>query len=130
MAHNQEELNSFIEYAKRLSPFELKDTLIHMAKQTEQLGTYTFLNAGRGNPNWTAATPREAFFSLGFFAVSETKSVMQDNDLAGIPYKEGIAKRFYEYAMINHTLPAMDLLKAIIDYGIDKYQFEPDEWVY
>ncbi len=31
----------------------------------------TLLNAGRGNPNWTAPTPREAFL-LGQFATKET----------------------------------------------------------
>ena len=41
-----------------LSPFELKDKLIAMAKSPQ---VKTMLNAGRGNPNWVATRPREAF---------------------------------------------------------------------
>lgn len=44
-----------------LSPFELKDDLIKLAKDPES--AHVFLDAGRGNPNWIATTPREAFFS-------------------------------------------------------------------
>ena len=52
-----------------LSPFQLKDELIRYAKdQTAgKAATHKFLNAGRGNPNWVATTPREAFFLLGQF---------------------------------------------------------------
>ena len=41
-----------------ISPFELKDELTRIAKDPKS--TQTFLNAGRGNPNWIATTPREA----------------------------------------------------------------------
>ena len=49
---------------ENLSPFELKDKLIEYAKDStqEKSATHKFLNAGRGNPNWVATTPREAFF--------------------------------------------------------------------
>jgi aspartate 4-decarboxylase len=30
------------------------------------------LNAGRGNPNFVATLPRNAFFQLGLFAVGES----------------------------------------------------------
>ncbi len=130
MITEQKQLDEFIERAKNLSPFELKDALIKMAKATEKLGVYTFLNAGRGNPNWTASTPREAFFTLGQFAVEETKRVMEDGALAGIPYRAGIAGRFMAYAKEHENLPGMALLKAIVEYGIEKHQFVPDDWVY
>ncbi len=35
------------------------------------------LNAGRGNPNWIATTPREGFFLLGQFAMTESQRVMK-----------------------------------------------------
>ena len=42
-----------------LSPFELKNKLISMADgRSEKM----MLNAGRGNPNWVATTPRAGFF--------------------------------------------------------------------
>ena len=50
-----------------LSPFEIKDELIKLAKKTSRTAQSAFLNAGRGNPNWIATTPREGFFLLGQF---------------------------------------------------------------
>ena len=54
---------------ERLSPFQLKNRLIDLAQTDPER---MMLNAGRGNPNWTAIAPRQAFFSLGHFAVSES----------------------------------------------------------
>ena len=56
-----------------LSPFEIKDELINLAKANSKRTQSAFLNAGRGNPNWVATTPREGFFLLGQFAISESK---------------------------------------------------------
>ena len=39
-----------------LSPFEIKDELIRIARDKSAASTLQFLNAGRGNPNWTATT--------------------------------------------------------------------------
>ena len=47
-----------------LSPFEIKDELIKLAKAASRTTQSAFLNAGRGNPNWVATRPREAFFLL------------------------------------------------------------------
>jgi aspartate 4-decarboxylase len=60
-----------------LSPFEIKDELIKLAKKTSRTSQSAFLNAGRGNPNWIATTPREGFFLLGQFAITESKRVME-----------------------------------------------------
>ena len=53
---------------ERLSPFELKDKLIQLAKESARQSARTMLNAGRGNPNWIATAPRNAFFVLGNLA--------------------------------------------------------------
>ena len=90
----RKKINDIINRVQHLSPFELKDELIKMAKQSEQKGVSILLNAGRGNPNWTAATPRQAFFTLGQFAVEETQRIWSDKDLAGMPEKPGIYERF------------------------------------
>ena len=45
-----------------LSPFELKNKLINMASSDSEK---MMLNAGRGNPNWVATTPRAGFSSWG-----------------------------------------------------------------
>ncbi|MDE7468392.1 MAG: aspartate 4-decarboxylase, partial [Muribaculaceae bacterium] len=57
----------------QMSPFEIKNTLIDLAKKDARKSTRQFLNAGRGNPSWIATTPREAFFLLGQWALSECR---------------------------------------------------------
>ena len=47
---------------EKLGPFELKDKLIGLARESAQQPARTMLNAGRGNPNWIATTPREGCF--------------------------------------------------------------------
>ncbi len=49
---------------------------------------------GRGNPNWIATEPREAFFLLGQFAIVESKRVLDlPPGVGGMPKKEGVASR-------------------------------------
>lgn len=124
-----DELKKESRQLERLSPFEIKDKLIDLAKGKMKI-TRTMLDAGRGNPNWIAAAPREAFFALGQFAVKESRLVWDDGDLAGMPSRIGIAERFNKYVKENQQIPGIRLLKEIIDYGINDKQFEPDEWVY
>jgi len=114
----------------KISPFELKDRLINLAAESSKSGVHSLLDAGRGNPNWIAATPREAFFTFGQFAVSESRRVWSDNDLAGMPGKEGISERFKEYLKKNGSAPGAELLKKMINYGITVKGFDPDEWIY
>src|SRR3979411_1370015 len=77
-----------------LSPFEIKDELINLAKATSKATQSAFLNAGRGNPNWIATAPREGFFLLGQFAVTESKRVMEHpSGVGGMPQAAGIAAR-------------------------------------
>ncbi|WP_346353033.1 aspartate 4-decarboxylase [Azotosporobacter soli] len=111
----------------KVSPFELKDKLIGLARENE---AHSLLDAGRGNPNWTAATPREAFFLFGMFAVEETRRVWADKDLAGMPKREGIAERLKFYLEKHASMPGAELLNKIVAYGITLKGFEPDEWVY
>jgi aspartate 4-decarboxylase len=114
----------------KISPFEFKDRLIKLAEGQRKKGAHTLLDAGRGNPNWTAATPREAFFTFGLFAVEETRRTWNDGDLAGMPKREGIAERLYDYLEKHKEMPGVDLLAKIIDYGINREGFDPDRWVF
>ena len=114
----------------KISPFEFKDKLMDLAKNNAIKNNTSILDAGRGNPNWTAATPREAFFTFGQFAVNETRLTWDLGDLAGMPKKQGISKRFYDYINQNKNMPGVSLLKKIIDYGINKLNFNGDEFVY
>ena len=43
-----------------LSPFEIKNELIKLAKETSRTTQSAFLNAGRGNPNWIATSRAKA----------------------------------------------------------------------
>ncbi|MBU3160018.1 aspartate 4-decarboxylase [Clostridium frigoris] len=114
----------------KVSPFELKNKLINLAEDSKEKGTHTLLDAGRGNPNWTAATPREAFFTFGLFSVLETRRVWNNDDLAGMPEKSGIADRFQDFIKKNSSYPGSELLKKIIDYGIISKGFNSDDWVH
>src|SRR6476659_5411579 len=86
------------QYAE-LSPFQLKDELIKWARDFTQqkAATHKFLNAGRGNPNWVATTPREAFFTLGQFALQESKRVWDLPGVGGMPHADGIADRLRDH---------------------------------
>ncbi|MGL5753411.1 MAG: aspartate 4-decarboxylase [Paraclostridium sp.] len=114
----------------KISPFEFKDKLINLAKFRAMESGRRVLDAGRGNPNWTAATPREAFFTFGHFAVSETRRTWNEGDLAGMPTKAGISTRFYKYIYENINQPGASLVKDIVDYGIEELGFDPDSWVF
>src|SRR6201997_5862376 len=77
-----------------LSPFEIKDELIKLAKKPSRTTQSAFLNAGRGNPNWVATTPREGYFLLGQFAITESKRVMDHPaGIGGMPQANGVAAR-------------------------------------
>ena len=77
-----------------LSPFEIKDFLAKAATSTSAASAIAYLNAGRGNPNWIATEPREAFFLLGQFAITESKRVLDlPPGVGGMPQARGIADR-------------------------------------
>lgn len=114
----------------KISPFEFKNRLIKLAEGQKVKSAHALLDAGRGNPNWTAATPREAFFSFGLFAVEETRKVWPDKDLAGMPKKQGIASRFNNYLNSHQNMPGIDLLKNILYYGVDIKGFDADSWIF
>ena len=61
---------------EKLGPFEIKDFVQKVASKSALESSLSYLNAGRGNPNWVATEPREAFFLLGQFAITESKRVL------------------------------------------------------
>ncbi|MCH2176283.1 MAG: bifunctional aspartate transaminase/aspartate 4-decarboxylase [Lentisphaeria bacterium] len=93
---------------ENLSPFEVKNTLIKISKSNH---FHTMINAGRGNPNWVATVPREAFFKLGEFALIEAKLDFTDAPgFGGIANPEGIVDRFLKWADAN-SCEGVELLK-------------------
>jgi len=115
---------------EKLSPFELKDKLIHLASESARQSTQTMLNAGRGNPNWIATTPRDAFFTLGTFAIQESRRVWDEPNLGGMPQKSGIAKRFSDFLAANANAPGVNLLQAAIEYAVNEFKFSADAFVH
>jgi aspartate 4-decarboxylase len=123
-----------------LSPFELKGEFIGLAEahaaeapaehKQKHLAARTMLNAGRGNPNWNAAGPREAFLALGHFALAESRRVWSADDLAGMPAPDGTADRLDAFRAANPGLPGIGLLHRCVRYGIDRLGFRPDAWVH
>ena len=114
-----------------LSPFEIKDELIKLARETSRTSQRTFLDAGRGNPNWVATTPREGFFLLGQFAITESKRVMEHPaGVGGMPQAGGIAARFEAWLPKHADMPGASFLSAMLSYTIKKFKFDPDAYVH
>ncbi len=114
-----------------LGPFEIKDELIKLAKKTSRTTQSAFLNAGRGNPNWIATTPREGFFLLGQFAITESKRVMEHPaGVGGMPQPQGIASRFEAWLAKHSDMPGAPFLTAMVPFAIKTFGFEPDAFVH
>jgi aspartate 4-decarboxylase len=114
-----------------LSPFEIKDELINLAKATSKRTQTAFLNAGRGNPNWVATTPREGFFLLGQFAITESKRVMDHpSGIGGMPQAKGIAGRLEAWLAKHADMPGASFLSEMLPYAVKKFGFEADAFVH
>lgn len=109
-----------------LSPFELNLYLENQRQQTPN--TKAFLNAGRGNPNWTAPIPREAFFLLGEFATSETIH-HPNSQIAGMILEDGRrAERFEQFLSAKEARGA-ELLKMIWENGTHLMGMPREIWL-
>jgi aspartate 4-decarboxylase len=110
-----------------LSPFELKDALIQTAKKSNQL----MLNAGRGNPNFLATTPRHGFFQFGLFAMTEAeRSYIYMKDVGGFPQREGIESRFEIFAKQHATVPGIRFIEAAVSYVRDQLGLSAGDFIY
>ena len=116
---------------EKVSPFELKNRLIELADESIKKIAHTMLNAGRGNPNWIATLPREAFFTLGKFGIEECRRIMElPEGIAGIPQKAGIAQRFEQFLIDNADAPGIELLKQTYNYMLMEHAVAPNELVH
>ncbi|MFD7079504.1 bifunctional aspartate transaminase/aspartate 4-decarboxylase [Streptomyces sp. NPDC002181] len=126
-----------IQSLARLSPFELKDWFIRLAQeaQADEPGqkdttARAMLNAGRGNPNWIATGPREAFHALGYFALDESRRVWTADHLGGMPERHGIGKRFDSWIRRHPELPGTELLASCVAYALSRWGFDKDALVH
>jgi aspartate 4-decarboxylase len=115
---------------QQLSPFELKDALISLATENSKNSTAAMLNAGRGNPNWIATTPRDAFFLLGQFALTESKRVWDEPGLGGMAQKAGISSRLKTYLDKNPKAIGGDFLRRAVAYSTENFKFNADAFVH
>jgi aspartate 4-decarboxylase len=116
----------------KLSPFELKDQLIEIADEAAKARAVTMLNAGRGNPNWIAVPPREAFLLVGEFALGEARRTWSEpqNGVGGMPSSPGIAARFRAFLDGAKDGPGRALLRRSLDYGVATLGFDADAFVW
>ena len=114
-----------------LSPFEIKDFLAKAATTTASASAVAYLNAGRGNPNWIATTPREAFFLLGQFAITESKRVLDlPPGVGGMPQAPGIAGRLAAWLKAHADLPGAEFLGALVPWSVSEFKFDADRFVH
>lgn len=114
-----------------MSPFEIKNELINLAKKDARRSARVFLNAGRGNPNWIATEPRDAFFLLGQWAMAECRRTFTDEPmLAGMPQSEGAMKRLQDFLTARASEPGALMLHAAIEYATNELGINGDDLAY
>lgn len=113
----------------QLSPFELKDELIKLASSVENR---LMLNAGRGNPNFLATTPRHGFWRLGLFAMREAERsfAYMPEGLGGFPRLAGIEDRFEIYAREHAGTEGMKFLVGAVSYVRDQLGLDAAAFLY
>ena len=117
---------------EKLGPFEIKDFLAKVATKSaaDSDSALTYLNAGRGNPNWVATEPREAFFLLGQFAVTESKRVFDlPPGVAGMPKVAGSAARLAAWLDKHQAMPGAGFLQRMVPWAVKKFGFDADKFV-
>ena len=128
-------MNAEWEKYKDMSPFEVKNELIETANEAcekskkEGKGGYV-LNAGRGNPNFLNVSVRHAFCYLSLFVTDLAEEYLHTTHLGLRPKKEGIAKRLNEFLDKNKGKEGVDFLKKAINFAIEKFKLDPDEFVF
>jgi aspartate 4-decarboxylase len=114
-----------------LSPFEIKNELRSLAKEATKTTQSAFLDAGRGNPNWIATTPREGFFLLGQFAIIESKRVMDEAPgIGGMPKANGVAARLDTWLGMHQDMSGAPFLSEMVKFAVKTFKFDADAFVH
>ncbi|MET0826556.1 MAG: bifunctional aspartate transaminase/aspartate 4-decarboxylase [Acidimicrobiales bacterium] len=110
-----------------ISTFELQSALVHAARTSGR----PVLDAGRGQPNWVATTPREGYLELSAFALAEANEHGAGSGRGAAPPAAGIADRLAAHltARSAEGSDGADFLADAIAYGVDELGFLPDPWV-
>lgn len=128
---SNEQIREYEKALEGMSPFEIKNTLIKMAKRGAEKSTDTYLNAGRGNPNWIATSPREAFFLLGMWAVEVCRNEEYSKPgIAGMPPEDEIGDSLKLFLKDNSARPGAHLLMKALDYAEKTLGISADDLAY
>ncbi|CAA2110111.1 Bifunctional aspartate aminotransferase and L-aspartate beta-decarboxylase [Variovorax paradoxus] len=89
------------------------------------------LNAGRGNPNFLATTPRHGFFQFGLFAMTESeRSYIYMDGVGGFPQREGIEARFEIFTKSHEDEPGVRFIEAAVSYVRDQLGLSAGGFIY
>lgn len=113
-----------------LSPFELRELLLNTAGEEQRRVGAPLLNAGRGNPNFLATTPRDAFFQLGLFSVDDSRAAGQwTSNLVAQPARPGIATRLAKWTASRADHPGIAFLTTVVEWATQQ-EWDADAFVW
>src|SRR5204862_1119511 len=123
--------NARLKEFEKLGPFEIKDFVQKVASKSALESSLSYLNAGRGNPNWVATEPREGYFLLGQFAITECKRVLDlPPGVGGMPNASGVAARLDAWLTKHADMPGAPFLQRMVPWTVKKFGFNPDAFVH
>ncbi|MEG0133128.1 MAG: bifunctional aspartate transaminase/aspartate 4-decarboxylase [Clostridium sp.] len=108
-----------------LGAFEISNEMLKLAKNNDKHNT--FLNAGRGNPNWINTEARLAFTRIIEFGVMESERTICDGSLAGYTSTYKIGERFENF--LDNNKASDKFLKKVIKYCTSTLAMDKDELV-
>lgn len=108
-----------------LGAFEKSAGMMKIAENN--VNDNTFLNAGRGNPNWINTTGRLAFCRFMEFGVEESRRSIDMGSLAGYTQQKNIYKRFVKF--LDKTNDVDAFIIDAIDYASKELSIDSDELV-
>ncbi|HZK52918.1 MAG TPA: bifunctional aspartate transaminase/aspartate 4-decarboxylase [Desulfosporosinus sp.] len=117
--------NQYEKELERLGPFEIASKMLKLAKNNENHNS--FLNAGRGNPNWVNTQARLAFARFIAFGVKESERTMLEGNLGGYTTLDGIGARLDDTLDLSQKEDAF--IKTFIDYAVDVLGIDRDALV-
>lgn len=113
------------EAIEQLGAFEQTALMREIAKKNERGNTY--LNAGRGNPNWINTLARHAFTRIQEFGIRESELTFCEDSIAGYTSLEGIGQRFLNF--LNQDDKTDHFLKQAVAYCANKLDIDEDKFV-
>ncbi|MBC3886769.1 bifunctional aspartate transaminase/aspartate 4-decarboxylase [Acetobacterium paludosum] len=117
--------NQYEKKLEQLGAFEIASKMLKVAKNNENHNS--FLNAGRGNPNWINTQARLAFTRFMAFGVKESERTMLEGNLAGYTTLDGISGRLNDFLDLSQKEDAF--IQTFIDYGVDVLDIDRDALV-